>query len=82
MERKLTTIIAKDVVGYSRLMEIDEQGTFDRLKDARSNIIDPAIALRVIRIFVPLPQHERTLIARSVRIRADQITVRSAPKIA
>ena len=33
MERKLTTIIAMDVVGYSRLMEIDEQGTFDRLKD-------------------------------------------------
>jgi class 3 adenylate cyclase len=44
MERKLTTIIAMDVVGYSRLMEIDEQGTFDLLKDARSNIIDPAIA--------------------------------------
>ena len=44
MERKLTTIIAMDVVGYSRLMEIDEQGTFDRLKDARLNIIDPAIA--------------------------------------
>ena len=44
MERKLTTIIAMDVVGYSHLMEIDEQGTLDRLKDARSNIIDPAIA--------------------------------------
>jgi class 3 adenylate cyclase len=44
MERKLTTIIAMDVVGYSRLMEIDEQGTFDRLKDARLNIIDPSIA--------------------------------------
>ena len=40
MERKLTTIVAMDVVGYSRLMEVDEQGTFDRLKDARLNIID------------------------------------------
>ena len=29
MERKLTTIVAMDVVGYSRLMEVDEQGTFE-----------------------------------------------------
>jgi len=43
MERKLTTIIAMDVVGYSRLMEIDEQGTLDRLKDARASVIDPSI---------------------------------------
>ena len=32
-----------DVVGYSRLMEIDEKGTLDRLKDTRSSIVDPAI---------------------------------------
>jgi len=44
MERKLTTIVAMDVVGYSRLMEMDERGTLDRLKEARSSIIDPAIA--------------------------------------
>ncbi len=44
MERKLTTIVAMDVVGYSRLMEMDEKGTLDRLKEARSIIIDPAIA--------------------------------------
>lgn len=44
MERKLTTIVAMDVVGYSRLMEIDEKGTLDRLKDTRSNIVAPAIA--------------------------------------
>jgi len=44
MERKLTTIVAMDVVGYSRLMEMDERGTLDRLKEARSGIIDPAIA--------------------------------------
>ena len=40
MERKLTAIVAMDVVGYSRLMEIDEKGTLDRLKDSRSSIID------------------------------------------
>ena len=27
MERKLTAILAADVVGYSRLMEADEAGT-------------------------------------------------------
>jgi TolB-like protein/class 3 adenylate cyclase/Tfp pilus assembly protein PilF len=44
MDRKLTTIVAMDVVGYSRLMELDEQGTLERLKDIRANIVDPAIA--------------------------------------
>lgn len=44
MERKLTAIVALDVVGYSRLMEIDEKGTLDRLKDTRTSIVDPAIA--------------------------------------
>ena len=44
VERKLTTIVAMDVVGYSRLMEMDEQGTLVNLKEARTNVIDPAIA--------------------------------------
>jgi TolB-like protein/class 3 adenylate cyclase/Flp pilus assembly protein TadD len=43
MDRKLTTIVAMDVVGYSGLMERDETGTFDRLKAIRSGIVDPAI---------------------------------------
>ena len=28
MERKLAAILAADVAGYSRLMELDEAGTF------------------------------------------------------
>lgn len=44
MDRKLTTIVAMDVVGYSHLMEIDENGTLDRLKSARAKVIDPAVA--------------------------------------
>jgi len=32
MERRLTAIIAADVVGYSRLMRIDEAGTLAALK--------------------------------------------------
>jgi TolB-like protein/class 3 adenylate cyclase/Tfp pilus assembly protein PilF len=50
MNRKLTTIVAMDVVGYSRLMEIDEQGTLDRLKGVRAKIVDPAIARHAGRI--------------------------------
>ena len=44
MERKLTTIVAMDVVGYSHLMEVDEKGTLERLKAMRSDIVDPAVA--------------------------------------
>ncbi len=43
MQRKLTTIVAMDVVGYSRLMERDEEGTLSRLKDVRGTLISPAI---------------------------------------
>lgn len=44
MQRKLTTIVAMDVVGYSQRMERDEEGTLDRLKQIRAHTIDPAIA--------------------------------------
>ena len=44
MDRKLTTIVAMDVVGYSRLMELNERGTLEQLKEIRSQIIDPAVA--------------------------------------
>jgi adenylate cyclase len=37
-------ILAGDMVGYSRLMEIDEAGTLARLKAHRVELIDPAIA--------------------------------------
>ena len=50
MERKLTTIVAMDVVGFSRLMERDEEGTLDRLKDIRATIVDPAVAQQSGRI--------------------------------
>ncbi len=44
MDRKLTTIVAMDVVGYSSLMEQDEEGTLNNLKLIRTTIVDPAIA--------------------------------------
>lgn len=44
VERRLAAVLAADVVGYSRLMEIDEEGTLARLKTVRLELIDPAIA--------------------------------------
>ena len=44
MERRLTAILAADVVGYSRLMGSDEAGTLAALKAVRSDLIDGKIA--------------------------------------
>jgi TolB-like protein/Tfp pilus assembly protein PilF len=44
MARRLAAIFAADVVGYSRLMEMDEAGTLAALKAHRGEFIDPLIA--------------------------------------
>ena len=41
--RRLAAIFAADVVGYSRLMGADEEGTLERLKALRRQLIDPKI---------------------------------------
>jgi class 3 adenylate cyclase len=41
--RRLAAIFAADVVGCSRLMGDDEEGTLDRLKAHRRDLIDPKI---------------------------------------
>ena len=43
-ERRLAAVVAADMVGYSRLMEVDEAGTLARLKAHRIELIDPAIS--------------------------------------
>ena len=43
-QRRLAAVLAADVVGYSRLMEIDEAGTLARLKTNRETLIEPKIA--------------------------------------
>jgi class 3 adenylate cyclase/TolB-like protein len=40
-ERRLTTILAADVVGYSRLMAADETGTLTSLKAIRREVFEP-----------------------------------------
>ncbi len=42
-ERRLTAILAVDVVGYSRLMDADEAGTFAQLKAHRKELLEPKI---------------------------------------
>lgn len=44
MDRRLTTIVAADLVGYSRLMAADEEGVIGRLRAARAEVIDPTVA--------------------------------------
>jgi hypothetical protein len=43
-QRKLAAIIAADVVGFSRLMGRDEDGTLVRLRKNRSERLDPVVA--------------------------------------
>jgi adenylate cyclase len=42
--RRLAAILAADVAGYSRLMGVDEEGTLERLKALRRQLLDPKIA--------------------------------------
>ena len=41
--RRLAAILAADVVGYSRLIGADEEGTLARLKTLRRDLLDPKI---------------------------------------
>ena len=42
--RRLAAILAADVAGYSRLMGADQEGTLERLKALRRELLDPKIA--------------------------------------
>ena len=44
VERRLAAILAADVVSYSRLMGVDEEGTLAALKAYRRELIDPKIS--------------------------------------
>jgi adenylate cyclase len=44
VNRKLAAILAADVVGYSRLMASDEEGTLAALKWHRQTVLEPAVA--------------------------------------
>ena len=50
MDTKLATIICSDVIGYSKLMQADEEGTLRKLDECRA-IIDPLIDTSKGRLF-------------------------------
>src|SRR5262245_43882510 len=50
-QRRLAAILAADVVGYSRLMEVDEAGTLAALKTRRRDVLDPLVAKHRGRVF-------------------------------
>src|ERR1700751_6297797 len=51
VQRRLTTILAPDVDGYSRLMEQDEAGTMALLRARRHNVLMPSVAQHGGRVF-------------------------------
>ena len=51
VHRRLAAIFAADVVGYSRLMEANEEGTLGALKQHRREFFDPTVARHQGRIF-------------------------------
>src|SRR5262249_10507313 len=51
MERRLSAILAADIVGDSRIMEYDEATTFERLRAHRKEVFEPEIENHHGRIF-------------------------------
>src|SRR5262245_24236448 len=51
VQRRLVAILAADVVGFSRLMEIDEAGTMAVLKSRRKKVLEPLVAKHRGRVF-------------------------------
>jgi len=44
MERRLAAVLAADIVGYSRLIGLDEEGTLMGLNALKQEVIEPAIS--------------------------------------
>src|SRR5260370_179779 len=70
-ERRLAAVVAADMVGYSRLMEVDETGTLARLKTHRLELIYPALAKNRARL---IKNTGRPLRGFRVRLEADATT--------
>ena len=43
MYRRLAALLCADIVGYSRLVGVDEPGTFQRIKALRTEVLDPLV---------------------------------------
>ena len=51
VQRRLAAVLAADVIGYSRLIEVDEEGTRARLRKLHAELIEPRIVAEGGRIF-------------------------------
>jgi len=74
VERRLTTILAADVVGFSRLMAADEAGTLAQLKTHRKELIEPKTAEyggRVVKLMGDGTLMEFTSVVDAVRFAVD-----------
>jgi adenylate cyclase len=84
LERRLTTILFADVVGYSRLMAVDEAGTLTSLKAIRRELIEPKTAKhygRVVKLIGDGTLMEFGSVVDAIRFAVDvqqAIAVRSA----
>jgi TolB-like protein len=69
IEKRFTTIVAADIVGYSRLVALDEDGIINRFRNLRDNVVSPSITAaqgRVIKtmgdgILMEFPSPEKAL---------------------
>ncbi len=72
MERRLAAIMSADMLGYSRLIRADEEGTIAALKALRADLIDPKLAEhhgRIVKLMgdgmlAELPNRRRGLSSR------------------
>ena len=46
--RRLAAILIADIVGYSRLMGMDEEGTLDAFKRGRRDLLDPKVSVQIV----------------------------------
>ncbi len=68
-ERRLSAIMSIDVVGFSRLMGADEEGTLEVLKRLRQDFVAPQVAQhngRIVKsVLVPQGEPDRGTVAQT-----------------
>ena len=61
VQRRLSAILAADVVGFSALMSQDEEGTLARIKSLRRELIEPMVHAHYGRVVKTAMQREPLL---------------------
>ena len=66
MERRLAAIVAADVVGYSRMIRADEDGTLSALRGARTEVVEFSSAVDAVECAVKVQKKFKKENARFV----------------